>query len=231
MPRGKERPGSPSSTRQWIDISVPLRNGMAHWPGDPPFELERVHDMEQGDSNNLSKIAMGTHSGTHVDTPLHFIRGGNGISEVSISATVGRARVIEISDAESIKPAELIHQRIRRGERLLFKTRNSSRAWKTDGFVEDFVFISEEGARFLALRGVALVGVDYLSVGGFKRGGRETHLALLEAGVCIIEGLDLSQVTPGRYELVCLPLRIAGAEGAPARAILRPANERQARRQ
>ena len=231
MPRGKERPGSLSSTRQWIDISVPLRNGMAHWPGDPPFELERVHDMEQGDSNNLSKIAMGTHSGTHVDTPLHFIRGGNGISEVPISATVGRARVIEISDADSIKPAELIHQRIRRGERLLFKTRNSSRAWKTDGFVEDFVFISEEGARFLALRGVALVGVDYLSVGGFKRGGRETHLALLEAGVCIIEGLDLSQVTPGRYELVCLPLRIAGAEGAPARAILRPANERQARRQ
>ncbi len=231
MPRDKERPGSISSSSQWTDISVPLRNGMVHWPGDPPFELERVHSMERGDSNNLSRIAMGAHSGTHMDAPLHFIKDGQAISDMPIGVTVGRARVIEISDAESIKPAELIHQRIRRGERLLFKTRNSSRAWKIDGFVEDFVFISEEGARFLALRGVALVGVDYLSVGGFKRGGRETHLALLEAGVCIIEGLDLSQVTPGRYDLVCLPLRLASAEGAPARAILKPANSRQAQRQ
>jgi arylformamidase len=146
-----------------------------------------------------------------------------------ISATVGRARVIEISDIESIKPRELIRQRIRRGERLLFKTRNSSRVWKSDTFVEDFVFISNEGARFLARRGVALVGVDYLSVGGYKRGGREAHLALLEAGIWIIEGLDLSQVAPGRYDLICLPLRIAGAEGAPARVILRPRNGSQAR--
>lgn len=222
MPQAIELAVSPAPTSRWSDISIPLRNGMVHWPGDSPFHIERVHDMERGDANNLSRVEMGAHSGTHVDTPLHFINGGAGIGDVPLSTLVGRARVIEIDDPESIKPGELKRHRIRRGERLLFKTRNSPRVWETDRFVEDFVFISRQGARFLARRGVALVGVDYLSVGGYKHGGRETHLALLEAGIWIIEGLDLSRVTPGRYDLICLPLRLAGAEGAPARAILRP---------
>lgn len=222
MPDATKRAGPPPASA-WIDVSVPLRNGMVHWPGDPPFEIERVHDMERGDANNLSRVSMGAHSGTHVDTPLHFIRNGTSISDIPVSATVGRARVIEISDAESIKPRELIHQGIRRGQRVLFKTRNSSRrVWESDTFIEDFVFISNEAAHFLARRGVALVGVDYLSVGGYQHAGRETHITLLESGVWIIEGLDLSQVAPGTYDLVCLPLKLVGAEGAPARAILRP---------
>jgi arylformamidase len=229
MSKSTRHDSSLSRATRWIDISVPLRKGMVHWPGDPPFDLERVHDMERGDPNNLSRIALGAHSGTHVDTPLHFIRAGAGISDMPLNAAVGRARVIEISDTESIKPAELRRHGIRRGERLLFKTRNSSRAWRTDSFVEDFVFISPGAARLLARRGVALVGIDYLSVGGYRRAGRETHLALLQAGIWIIEGLDLSQVPPGRYDLVCLPLRIDGAEGAPARAILRPAGRGRAR--
>ncbi|UCG84252.1 MAG: cyclase family protein, partial [Dehalococcoidia bacterium] len=111
---------------------------------------------------------------------------------------------------------------IRHGERILFKTRNSSRVWKTPGFVEDFVFVSKEGAQFLAQRGVGLIGVDYLSVGGYKRNGHETHITLLEKGVWIIEGLDLSQVVPGKYDLICLPMKIDRGEGAPARAVLRP---------
>lgn len=211
-----------ASQSRWIDISVPLRNTMVHWPGDPPFEIERIRDMAEGDSANLSRMAMGAHSGTHVDAPLHFIADGKGIEEMPLEATVGRARVIQISDTESIKREELERHRVRRGERLLFRTENSSRVWRTDDFVEDFVFISEQAASFLAEHGVRLVGVDYLSVGSFKGGGAETHRTLLKAGIWIIEGLDLSRVLPGTYDLICLPLRLERGDGAPARAILRP---------
>lgn len=206
---------------QWIDISVPLRDGMVHWPGDPPISIKRVKDMEQGDTVNLSMIAMGAHSGTHIDAPLHFIQQGEGVDEMPLDATVGRARVIEIRDPESIKPEELLRHHIRRGERILFKTRNSSSAWQTNVFVEDFVFISDEAASFLVERGVRIVGVDYLSVGSFKRGGSHVHKILLRAGIWIIEGLDLSQVSHGNYELICLPLKLKQGDGAPARAILR----------
>jgi arylformamidase len=206
----------------WIDISVPLRNAMVHWPSDPPVRIERILDVERGDSHTLSEITMGSHTGTHMDAPLHLIQQATGIDGMPLDTTVGRARVIEIQDTQSIKPEELLGHGIRRGERILFKTRNSSRVWQTDAFVEDFVFISTEGAAFLAERGVRLVGVDYLSVGGFKGGGSQTHRSLLEAGAWIIEGLDLSRVSSGWYYLICLPLRIAGGDGAPARAILRP---------
>ena len=138
-----------------------------------------------------------------------------------IDATVGPARVIEIKDKESIKPDELMPQKIQRGERILFKTHNSEKSWKSDNFDEDFVYISKEGAKFLADQGVQTVGVDYLSVGGFKRDGIETHHALLGAGIWLIEGLNLASVKAGNYELVCLPLKVLGSEGAPARAVLR----------
>ena len=206
---------------QWIDISVPLRDGMVHWPGDPPISIKHVQDMEQGDTANLTMMAMGAHSGTHIDAPLHFIQQGEGVDDMPLDATVGRARVIEIRDPESIKPEELLRHHIRRGERILFKTRNSSSAWQTSVFVEDFVFISDEAASFLVERGVRIVGVDYLSVGSFKRGGSHVHKTLLGAGIWIIEGLDLSQVSHGNYELICLPLKLKQGDGAPARAILR----------
>jgi arylformamidase len=196
---------------------------MVHWPGDQPVQIERMHDMERGDSSNLSSITMGSHTGTHMDAPFHFVRDGAGIDAMPLDTTIGRARVIEITDNESIKPQELAAHRIRRGERILFRTRNSECGWVDKDFIEDFVFISKEAARFLADRRVRLVGVDYLSVGGYKRDGHETHRALLEAGIWIIEGLDLSQVRQGRYDLICLPLRLAGGDGAPARAVLRPA--------
>ncbi len=153
--------------------------------------------------------------------PLHFIRQGVGIDKMSLDTTVGRARVIGIQDIESIKPEELFQYHIRSGERILFKTRNSLRVWQTDTFIEDFVSISKEAARFLVEHKVRVIGVDYLSVGGFKRGGTETHRALLKGGVWIIEGLDLSRVKPGKYDLICLPLKLDQGNGAPARAILR----------
>lgn len=137
------------------------------------------------------------------------------------SATIGPARVIAIRDPESVKPDALRPHRINRGERILFKTRNSSRCWKTDAFVEDFVYLSTEAANFLTDHGVQTVGVDYLSVGGYMENIDEVHRVLLEAGIWIIEGLDLSMVKPGRVELICLPLKVLRGDGAPARAILR----------
>ncbi len=212
--------------KHWIDISVPLVDGMAHWPNDPPVSIKRVRDIGQGATYNLSLLSMGVHSGTHVDAPIHFVRGGKGIDHISLDTLVGQARVIEILDRESITPAELIPHRLRRGERILFKTRNSLVAWQKE-FVEDFVFISDAAADFLVSRGIRLVGIDYLSVGSFKRDGSYVHQTLLGGGIWIIEGLNLSGVTPGKYDLICLPLRIVGGDGAPARAIVKPVPRRR----
>lgn len=205
----------------WVDVSVPLRSGMVHWPDNPPVRIERMLDIERGDVANVSTISLGSHTGTHMDAPIHFVRGGEGMDRMPLDATMGPARVIEIQDPTSIKPDELDPHGIGRGERVLFKTRNSSLAWWTRDFVEDFVYVSQEAARYLAERGVRTVGVDYLSVGGFYADGVETHQALLGAGIWVIEGLDLSRVEPGEHELICLPLKVEGGDGAPARALLR----------
>ena len=220
-----DSPAGDSESSRWLDISVPLRNAMVHWPSNPAVRIENVKDMEHGASSTVSMISLGSHTGTHMDAPLHFIRQGIGIDKMPLDTTVGRARVIEIHDSESIKPEELVRNRIRRGERVLFKTRNSLRVWQTDTFIEDFVFISKEAARFLAEHKVRVIGVDYLSVGGFKGDGIEIHRTLLEGGVWIIEGLDLSRIKPGKYDLICLPLKLDQGDGAPARAMLRAVRE------
>ena len=206
----------------WIDISVPLHNGMVHWPGDPPVKIERVMDVASGDSHTMSLISMGSHSGTHLDAPVHFSENGKGIDAMPLDTACGRARIIEIRDSESIKPEELEPYQIRRGERLLFKTINSSKAWKEDTFTEDFVYLSGGAADYLAERGVRLVGIDYLSVGSFRGSGSYVHKRLLDSGIWILEGINLAQTNPGKYELICLPLRITGGDGSPARAILKP---------
>ena len=207
---------------EWIDVSIPLKSGMVHWPGDPEVRIDRVLNIERGDPCNVSSIAMGSHTGTHMDPPFHYVRGGVSLDAMPFDATIGLARVIEIHDPESATPQELAQHDIARDERILLKTRNSSRCWETDAFLEDFVYISLAGARYLAERGVCAVGVDYLSVGGYRADGEAIHHALLEAGIWIIEGLNLASVEPGRYELVCLPIKIQQSDGAPARAILRP---------
>jgi arylformamidase len=194
---------------------------MVHWPDNPPVRIERMLDMERGDVANVSEISLGAHTGTHMDAPIHFVRGGEGMDRMPFEATLGRTRVIEIRDPESIKPEELILHQIYRGERVLFKTANSARSWWTEDFDEDFVYISQDAARYLAECRVRTVGVDYLSVGGFHKDGPETHEALLGAGVWVIEGLNLSSVEPGEYALICLPIKVEGGDGAPARAILR----------
>ena len=207
---------------RWIDISVPVRNGMVHWPGDPPIRIWHPRHMDEGDHLTLSAMSLGSHTGTHMDAPGHFLRGGRSIDRMPMDATIGPARVIEIRSRRAITPEELIPQRIRRGERLLFKTANSTRGWPRRPFLKDFVGFSVDAARWLAARRVRVVGVDYLSVGGYRDDGTAIHRALLRAGIWIIEGLDLAGVHPGAYELVCLPLRLYRGDGAPARAIIRP---------
>ena len=213
------------ATHDWIDISVPDFSGMVHWPDNPPVQIERVMSIDKGDPCNVSKMSMGVHTGTHMDAPIHFIAGGAGTDKIPLTAVIGPARVIEIADTESIKPGELQSHNLQEGERILFKTINSTRYWQSNDFVKDFVYISHEAAQYLAERKVQTVGVDYLSVGGFYKDGTETHSALLRGGVWIIEGLNLSQVQAGNYELVCLPLKLVGSDGAPSRAVLRPVGE------
>jgi arylformamidase len=207
--------------KHWIDISVPVRTGMVHWPGDIEVSVARVASIREGSPCNLSQIHMSAHTGTHMDAPLHFVDNGRSIDELPFEATIGHARVIEIHDAVAIRRAELAPHDIQEGERILFKTRNSGRGWKSSQFAEDFTYIAEDAALYLAERGIASVGVDYLSVGGYVHDSVETHVALLRAGIWVMEGLDLAQVEPGTYDLICLPLKLMGADGAPARAVLR----------
>ena len=205
----------------WIDISMPLRNGVAGWPGDVPFEFARRMTLEQGCDYNISMITMSTHAGTHIDAPLHFLEGGKSIDELPLGATVGPARVIEIEYEESIKPGELDGNDIQQGERLLFKTANSKKAWHDMPFMESYVYISVEAAEYLVERRVRCVAIDYLSVGPTDMDvACPVHRTLLGGGIWIIEGVYLADVPAGPCELICLPLRVVGAEGAPARAIL-----------
>ncbi len=207
----------------WIDVSVPLKNGMVHWPGDREFVRNHTSSMEAGDQANVSEISGSAHTGTHMDAPVHFIEDGRSIDTIPLDACIGPARVIHIEDPELIRIAELEPHGIAAGERILFRTSNSAFVWKTDEFQKKFVHIPADTAEWLAERRVRTVGVDYLSVGGYESDGAETHRNLLGAGVWIIEGLVLTDVEPGNYDLICLPLRLIGSDGAPARAALRRA--------
>ncbi len=203
------------------DISLTISPDLPVWPGDPGIRLERVEKIEDGSNANVSRMDMGAHTGTHVDAPYHFLQDGKTIEQLNINLFTGRAYVLHLPDADVITAKVLESAQIPpRTRRVLFKTRNSE-IWlsKEAEFRTDFVGISADGAEYLVKRGVKLVGVDYLSVAPFKQ-SRPTHEILLKAGVVIVEGLDLSGVTQGRYTLYCLPLKLAGGDGAPARAIL-----------
>ena len=207
-------------TSRWLDVSVPLRDGLLPWPGDPAFRLERLSDMERGDACTVSALSMSAHAGTHVDAPLHYVRRGRSVDRWPLDATVGPARVIVIRHPRVIDVDELRTHRIRKGERLLVKTRNSAR--KRPGmFFKDYVSVSPAAARYLASRRLRAIGIDGPSIGPFEDGA-ETHRILLDAGIWIVEWLDLRRIPAGPCELMCLPLRVVGGDGAPARAILRP---------
>ena len=206
---------------EWIDVSIPLHNGMVNWPGDAPFHRLETLKIANGDPCNLSQFCSSAHIGTHMDAPRHFLAHGHGIESMPLDATIGPARVIAIHDPDLIRVKELEPHRLALGERVLFKTRNSEHLWKTNDFQKQFVHIPQDTAAYLATLKVRTVGVDYLSVGGYETDSAETHQALLGAGIWLIEGLNLANVEPGKYELVCLPLKLVGSDGAPARAVLR----------
>jgi arylformamidase len=203
------------------DISVGISPEIPVWPGDAPVRLERVQSMDAGGHANISRFEAGVHVGTHIDAPLHFIRGGRGVEAIPLKSMIGRAYVIELKRAEVLNASTLEGAGIPpRTRRLLFKTRNSEYWTKGERkFRRDFVAVDSSGAEWLVRKGVRLVGVDYLSVAPFGDGG-PTHRILLEAGVVIVEGLNLAAVIQGRYTIYCLPLKLIGSDGAPARVIL-----------
>jgi arylformamidase len=208
----------------WIDVSVPVQSGMVHWPGDPEVKLERAMSIDEGAEANVTRLDMSAHTGTHMDAPLHYFEDDPGIEALPLEIAMGPARVIGIEGEEPIDRGQLEGLDIEGGERILFRTTNSERPWVERDFDPGFVHVSLEAAELLGEVGVALVGVDYLSVGGYRSDGAETHRALLGAGVWVVEGLDLSGVDPGDYELICLPVKLVGSDGAPARVLLQAAD-------
>ena len=218
--------------KPWIDITVTLRDGMVHWPGDVDCRVQlrvKLGSRDPGQSDgkapcNVTQLSLSAHTGTHMDAPRHFLAQGRTMESLPLDAVVGPCRVIAIQHRSQITVDELRPHKLKRGERILFKTRTSARSWKlakTAKFDKEFVYIPADTARYLVDRGVRTVGIDYLSVGGFGKDVIECHRILLGAEVWIIEGLNLLQVKPGAYDLICLPLKILGSDGAPARAILR----------
>ncbi len=203
------------------DITLTISPDLPVWPGDPPVKIERVAKIEEGANSNLSRMSMGVHTGTHVDAPLHFLTGGNGVESLPLNILIGRAYVLNLPDADIITASVLQQSSIpTETNRLIIKTRNSQYlAHKDPVFRTGFVGISADGAEFLVGLGIKLIGIDYLSVAPYKQ-SRPTHEILLKSDVVIVEGLDLSNITQGQYTLYCLPLKIAGCDGAPARAIL-----------
>ncbi len=194
---------------------------MPIWPGDPPVMIERVREIAKGADANVSRIVCGVHVGTHVDAPVHFIDGSSGVEAIPLRVLTGRAYVVHLPNASVIDENTLQGSGIPpRTRRILFKTSNSDYwADAEHQFKKDFVAIDASGASWLVRKKVKLVGVDYQSVAPYGE-SQETHRILLENGVVVVEGLDLSEVNQGRYTIYCLPLKIIGSDGAPARAIL-----------
>ncbi len=201
------------------DVTVPLAPGLPAYPGDPPFEIEAIQRLGSAPFS-LSRMSLVTHTGTHVDAPAHFLPGGATIDSLPLEILLGKARVVEIPARERIDRADLEPRDLRDDLRILLKTRMSGQMLKP-GFQEDHLYLSGDAAAYLAQAGLKLVGFDYLSVDRYGAPDYPAHHALLEAGVIIVEGLDLSEVEPGEYDMACLPLRVADGDGAPARVILR----------
>ena len=205
-----------------LDISVPISPALPVWPGNSAIVLEQFRAISKGNTSTDSRLACSVHAGTHVDAPAHFIEGGATVEHLPLEALIGRATVVERLNEDIITPEILEAQTLpAKTKRLLLKTKNSA-LWTDPAhqFNPDFVALSAESARWIVSQGIKLVGIDYLSIQMFKDTEPLTHRVLLEAGIIILEGLNLQGINPGEYELVCLPLKLAGSEGAPARAIL-----------
>jgi len=208
----------------WIDATATLDPATTPvYAGDAPLKFEFLKDMRKGDGFTLSAYSMGAHSGTHIDAPMHFVRDGASIEQLSLVSLIGAARVIDIPDSvRSIDAAELNRHEWRGAPRVIFRTRSSVRGWMASStFHRDFAYIAPDAAQLLADARVQLVGIDYISAEQFGAPAPRTHQILLGKGIPIVEGLALGPVRAGDYDLIVLPIKVAGHEGAPARAILR----------
>jgi arylformamidase len=204
----------------YYDISVPVVNDGLVYPGNPGISITPQQEVSKGASANVSLLSFGSHTGTHVDAPKHFFDDGVGVDALPLEVLMGPCVVICVEDSVmAVGEVELKLHELKSHTRVLIKTRNSSYIRERE-FHKDYTYLAPDGAAYLAKLGVRLVGVDYLSVEQFHSGHHKTHRTLLEKGIVIVEGLDLSAPPMGPYELRVLPLRLAGLDGAPARAVL-----------
>ena len=202
------------------DISVPIRSGGLVYPGNPEIEITLQQAVAKGAGANVSFVRFGSHTGTHADAARHFFDDGQTVDKIPLERLIGPALLLSFpDDLRSVSAADLSNHDLRGRKRVLIRTRNSALLSQKE-FVRDYTYLAPDGAQYLVDNGVELVGVDYLSIEQFHSGHHKTHRILLERSVVILEGLDLSVPAPGEYELICLPLRIEGCDGAPARAVL-----------
>ena len=202
------------------DISVPIRSGGLVYPGNPEIDVTLQQAVAKGASANVSTIRFGSHTGTHADAARHFFDDGQPVDKIPLDRLIGPALLIGFNDSvRSVGAAELREYDLKDHKRILLRTRNSAFLSQRD-FVKDYTFLAPDGAQYLVDEGVELVGIDYLSIEQFHSGHHRTHRTLLERSVVIVEGLDLSVPPAGEYQFICLPLRVEGCDGAPARAVL-----------
>ncbi len=204
-----------------IDVTLPLSASLPGYPGDPVVELTPVRSLAEGAPYNVSRLVTGTHAGTHVDAPSHFVKGGASVDQLALEILIGKARVVDISAVERIERRDLERADLRDDIRVLIKTRMSAQPRAGRPSPDDSVSLSADAATYLVQAGIKLVGIDDLSIDGAGSRDFAAHHALLGAGVIVLEGLDLSEVEPGGYDMTCLPLRLLGADGSPARVVLR----------
>jgi arylformamidase len=202
------------------DISVPIRPGGLVYPGNPEIEITLQQAVAKGAGANVSYVRFGSHTGTHADAARHFFDDGQTVDRIPLDRLVGPALLLSFpDDVRAVTAADLRQQDLKAQKRVLLRTRNSALLSQRE-FARDYTYLAPDGAQYLVDNGVELVGIDYLSIEQFHSGHHKTHRILLERSVVILEGLDLSAPAPGEYELICLPLRIEGCDGAPARAVL-----------
>ena len=207
------------------DVTVPVSNELPTWPSDPAVDISDFRSFSAGDGVNVSRLNLGAHTGTHVDAPAHFIEGAAKVESLPLDALIGEACVIEVPEEFHAIDEEFVKKHYVQGSaRVLFKTRNSAFWSEPDPqFHTDFTYLDLPAAKWLVEQGIKLVGIDYLSIEKYASEKHETHLALLSHGVVILEGLNLTGISAGQYELICLPLRLRSnkGDGAPARVVLR----------
>jgi arylformamidase len=207
---------------RWIDIGTSIEPDLVVWPGDPKIAIEQLATVAK-DGYNLTKISLSAHSGTHMDAPFHYLSKGKTIDQIDVNRLIGEVKVFQI-DSKVVSAKDLMNLEIEEGDNIFLKTINSEQDWQNMPFLKDFVYIDESAARYLVEKKINMIGIDYLSI-AHPENGVEVHRILLANEVVIVEGLRLKEINEGNYEMICLPMKIKGGDGAPVRVVLRGIGE------